>query len=70
MARLVRERVDALPAVYRDAVVLGSAGALIVAGKAQDLKEGAAQAAAAIDSGAARKILDQVVRITNEEAAS
>ena len=51
---------------FRDAVVLGSAAALIVAGKAADLKDGAAQAAEAIDSGRARDTLAQLIAITNE----
>ncbi len=53
---------------YRDVVILGSAAALIVAGKAQDLKGGAALAAQAIDNGSARAVLDRLVSITNEEA--
>ncbi len=53
---------------YRDIVVLGSAAALIVAGKVEDLKEGAALAAEAIDSGKARGVLEDLARITNEEA--
>lgn len=42
------------PGAYRDAVVLNAAGALIVAGRAADWRTGAAIAADAIDSGAAR----------------
>ncbi len=55
---------------FRDAVLLGSAGALIVAGKASDLKEGVAMAAQAIDSGAAAKVLEDLVKITNSGAAA
>jgi len=53
---------------FRDCVVLNSAAALLVAGKATDLKDGAAQAQAAIDSGAAVKTLEKLVSITNEHA--
>ena len=53
---------------FRDAVLLGSAGALIVADKATDLKEGVEMAADAIDSGAAKKILAHLVEITNSGA--
>jgi len=53
---------------FRDIVVYNSAAALIVAGKAQDLKAGAAMAAAAIDDGKARGVLDRLVDITNQEA--
>jgi len=50
---------------FRDVVLLNAAGALVVAGKAKDLKAGVAQAAAAIDSGKARAALDKLVAITN-----
>ncbi len=46
------------PGAYRDAVLLNAAGALIVAGKAEGWVEGAALAADAIDSGAARRLFD------------
>lgn len=42
---------------YRDVVLLNAAAALIVAGRAADLREGAARAAQAIDDGAAASIL-------------
>ncbi|MFO1059612.1 MAG: anthranilate phosphoribosyltransferase [Dongiaceae bacterium] len=51
---------------YRDIVLLNSAAALLVAGKVAGLRDGAALAAAAIDSGRARRVLDRVVAITNE----
>ena len=51
---------------YRDIVVYNAAAALIVAGKAGDLKDGAVQAAKAIDSGAARAALDKLVEITGQ----
>ena len=43
---------------YRDAVLLNAAAALVVAGKAADLKEGAAIARKSIDSGAAKAKID------------
>jgi anthranilate phosphoribosyltransferase len=48
---------------FRDIVVLNSAAALMVAGVARDLKEGAAKAADSIDSGKALKALETLVRI-------
>jgi anthranilate phosphoribosyltransferase len=48
---------------FRDIVVLNSAAALMVAGVARDLKDGAAMAVAAIDSGKAMKALETLVRI-------
>lgn len=53
------------PSPFRDISVLNAAAALVVAGKASNLKDGAALAAKAIDSGAARKALDDLVRISN-----
>jgi len=54
---------------YRDIVLYNAAGALIVAAKAQDLKEGAAMAAKAIDGGKAKAALDKLIAITNEGRA-
>jgi len=48
---------------FRDIVVLNSAAALMVAGKARDLKEGAALAIAAIDGGKAKAALETLMRI-------
>ena len=50
---------------YRDIAVLSAAGALVVAGKADNLKSTAALAAEAIDSGQALAALDRMVEITN-----
>lgn len=54
---------------YRDIVLLNAGAALIVAGKAQTLKDGAAMAAAAIDSGAAKATLAKLVAISTEQLA-
>ena len=43
---------------YRDAVLLNSAAALVVAGQAEDWFEGAEEAAEAIDKGLAKALLD------------
>ncbi len=51
---------------YRDIVVLNAAAALIVAGKATSLPDGAAKAAQSIDTGAAARALDRLVAVTNE----
>jgi anthranilate phosphoribosyltransferase len=50
----------------RDVVLLNAAAALIVAGRARELREGVAQAAKAIDSGAAKRALERLIAITNE----
>ncbi len=57
---------DGHPGAYRDIVLFNAAGALIVAGKAKELKEGVALAAAAIDNGKARAVLQHLIAVTNE----
>ena len=54
---------------YRDIVVLNAAAALIVAGKADGLRQGAELARQSIDSGAAAARLDALVRATNRVPA-
>jgi len=49
----------------RDVVLLNSAAALVVAGRADNLRDGADLAAGSIDSGAARQVLDKLVALTN-----
>ena len=61
-----RALLDGAPGAYRDAVLLNSAAALVVAGQAADLREGAARAATSIDSGAAAKCLETLAQITSE----
>ncbi len=53
---------------YRDIVLMNAAAALIVADAAPDLATGAKKAAAAIDSGHARQVLDHLVQLTNRPA--
>src|SRR5262249_43810016 len=48
---------------FRDIVILNSAAALVVAGKAADLKQGAALASQSIDSGKAATALATLKRI-------
>ncbi len=50
---------DGEAGAYRDAVLLNAAGALMVADRACEWSEGAALAAEAIDSGAAKRLLAQ-----------
>jgi len=67
-AAALRALLEGETGAYRDVVLLGSAAALIVAGKAADLREGADLAAESIDSGRARAALDKLVAITNATA--
>ena len=50
---------------YRDTVLLNAAAALIVSGRATGLRDGANQAARAIDSGAALNALETMRRVTS-----
>ncbi|MEL6517096.1 MAG: anthranilate phosphoribosyltransferase [Pseudomonadota bacterium] len=55
---------DGAASAYRDAVVLNAACALGIAGKAASLSEGAEMAAASIDSGAAKRAVEGLARVT------
>jgi anthranilate phosphoribosyltransferase len=64
-AAAIRDVLAGKKTPLRDIAILNAAAALIVAGKAADLNEGATLAARAIDSGAAKAALDRLVAITN-----
>jgi len=49
----------------RDVVLLNAAAALLAGSKAGDLKEGVELAARSLDSGAARRVLDKLVELSN-----
>jgi anthranilate phosphoribosyltransferase len=57
-AAALRRLLDGEPGAYRDAVVLNSAAALIVAGQVDDWLEGAEEAAEALDKGLAKALLE------------
>ena len=63
-AAALRALLDGAPGAYRDAVLLNAAAALVIADKAADLKEGAARAADSIDSGAAKRAVETLARIS------
>lgn len=63
-ARDFNALLDGETSAYRDAVLLNSAAALLVADAVADLKEGVEKAAMSIDSGAARAKIDAVAKIT------
>lgn len=56
---------DGKPSAYRDVALLNAAAALIVAGRAKDLKEGVTIGAKALDSGAAAERLKQLITVSN-----
>jgi anthranilate phosphoribosyltransferase len=66
-ARLLRAVLEGAESARRTAVVLNAAAALAAAGVCESLAEGAALAARAIDSGAARARIDQLVLISRAE---
>ncbi len=63
-AAAFRALLDGAPGAYRDAVLLNSAAALIVAGRADALPEGVALARDSIDSGAAREKVAALAKAT------
>ena len=65
-ARHFNALLDGVQNAYRDAVLLNSAAALVVADVASDLKQGVEMAQTSIDSGAARDKISVVARITQE----
>ena len=56
-AKALEALLGGTPGPYRDAVLLNAAATLIVAGRTEDWREGAAMAAEALDSGRARDLL-------------
>jgi anthranilate phosphoribosyltransferase len=69
-AAALRAVLDGAPGAYRDIAVANSAAALVVAGCALDLKEGALLAQQSIDSGRARAALDKLIVVSNGDARS
>ncbi len=64
-AKMLLAILDGEKGPKRDIVVLNAAAAIVASGLAADWAEGIQQAAQAIDSGAARQKLDQLVQFTN-----
>lgn len=69
-AAAVRALLGGAGGAYRDAVLLASAAALIVAERVGDLKDGVRMAGEAIDSGAAKRVLERLVAVTGERRAN
>jgi anthranilate phosphoribosyltransferase len=63
-ARIIRQLLQGETGPRRDIVLMNAAAALVVGGKAQDLKEGVGLAAASIDSGAAARKLAQLIELS------
>jgi anthranilate phosphoribosyltransferase len=56
---------DGRPTPYRDVALLNAAAALVVAGRAKDLKEGVTLGIQSIDSGAAAERLKRLIAVSN-----
>ena len=65
-ASAMLQLLSGVESAYRNAVVYNAAAGLIIAGKANDLKEGVAQAREGIDSGRAYTTLKKLIEISNE----
>ncbi len=65
-AKAFRALLDGEASAYRDAVLLNAAAALLVAGKVEGLKAGAKLAAESIDSGAAKRAVETLAKITQD----
>jgi anthranilate phosphoribosyltransferase len=64
-AQLVREVLDGGSGPTRSVVLLNAGAALFIAGRADSVRDGIAQAADAIDSGRAKTALAQLVAVSN-----
>jgi anthranilate phosphoribosyltransferase len=63
-AGAIRELLTGSVGPFRDIVLLNAAAALVVAEKAEDLREGAMLAAASIDEGRAKQALERLVTLS------
>jgi len=68
-ATALRELLDGRAGPYRDIVLLNAAAALLVADKAETLREGVALAAGSIDEGAAARALETLSNVSNARIA-
>lgn len=64
-ANALREVLDGKQNAYRNVALINAAAALVVAGKAKDLKEGVALGTKALDTGAATDRLTRLVAVSN-----
>ena len=64
-AEALRRVLEGETSAFRDAAVLTAAAAILVAGEAANLKQAVDRAQDAINSGAALKSLDTLVKVSN-----
>jgi anthranilate phosphoribosyltransferase len=67
-ARLMRELLAGAGGPLRDVVLLNSGAALVIAGRAAAVEDGIELAARSLDSGAARRVLEELIARTNAPA--
>ncbi len=67
-ARAIRQVIAGEPSPHRDIAVLNAAAALVVIGQVEDLSDGIGLAGKVIDDGRAERVLDELVRVSNESA--
>ena len=65
-AGALRKLLSGATGAYRDTVLMNAGAGLVVAGKAATIEDGVAQAAASIDSGKAKAVLETLVKVSNE----
>jgi anthranilate phosphoribosyltransferase len=68
-AQAIRGLFEGVKGSYRDIVLLNSAAALVIAERASDMPSALALAADALDTGKAKRVLSELVRITNSGKA-
>jgi anthranilate phosphoribosyltransferase len=64
-AKAVQNVLEGKESAFRDVALLNAAAALVVAGKAKDLKDGLHAAAHSVDSGEAEGRLDRLIAVSN-----
>jgi anthranilate phosphoribosyltransferase len=69
-AAIVRAVLSGEGGPQRDVVLLNAGAALFVAGDAETVKAGIAKAAAAIDDGSAKGVLDKLIAVSNRGASA
>jgi anthranilate phosphoribosyltransferase len=69
-AGLMRDLLAGVGGPLRDVVLLNSGAALLIAGRVTTVEAGIELAARSVDSGAARRVLAELVARTNERAVA
>jgi anthranilate phosphoribosyltransferase len=64
-AAALRDVLEGKKSPYRDIALLNAAAALVVAGRADDLRDGVALAAKAVDEGRAKHTLEKLIAVSN-----